>query len=518
MRSRTPGEELAIQSPVRLGSKPARKEGARVLKAAINLINRLVLAFDRRPARWVLLAAVGMHVGVILAVVAGTGRLDAHAFSSLDAEEYHRIAANLLDHGTFSQAEAEPLEPDTWRTPGYPIFLAAAMLVVGRSATSLIVVQQLVSVLNVFLLYCLARRFMPARRAGLVALIFLIEPYHLLYTLWLLSATVFITVLLLTWHAWERAIEKRSVLWAGTAGVLVGLLVLIRPIALVVPFLMLAGLIGMAAASKIRKSITPPGAFKAAIPLAFALCASMFPAAWMFRNQAVAGHFALSSQGGIVLAYFKATEVELWRQGRTEDRYLETSLDAGHADDPHPVWEKIDERLRERFSHLSEDQRADLNWRNLAQGNRTGLDSFEVSKGLGAIGREYLIASPLSTITCSLVRGAAILSFPLNLALKPPAGQPVSRPRSWLLGLLYLTLPVGCVVRLLRGGWWMRDLYFPLASTAALLLATTPQLDPRFRVPMIPMLALIALLPRVPKAAPASSLNDLEPRREGKGA
>ncbi len=40
--------------------------------------------------------------------------------------------------------------------------------------------------------------------------------------------------------------------------------------------------------------------------------------------------------------------------------------------------------------------------------------------------------------------------------------------------------------------------YFPLACTLALLAATTPQLDPRFRVPMIPFLAFLAILP--PKA------------------
>ena len=38
-------------------------------------------------------------------------------------------------------------------------------------------------------------------------------------------------------------------------------------------------------------------------------------------------------------------------------------------------------------------------------------------------------------------------------------------------------------------------IYFPLACTLALLVATTPQLDPRFRVPMIPFLALLAIFP-----------------------
>ena len=53
--------------------------------------------------------------------------------------------------------------------------------------------------------------------------------------------------------------------------------------------------------------------------------------AWMTRNRIAAGHFALSDQSGVVVAYFKATEVVLWREGRTGDRYLETSLDPAKA-------------------------------------------------------------------------------------------------------------------------------------------------------------------------------------------
>jgi hypothetical protein len=38
-------------------------------------------------------------------------------------------------------------------------------------------------------------------------------------------------------------------------------------------------------------------------------------------------------------------------------------------------------------------------------------------------------------------------------------------------------------------------MFFPVASALALLAAATPQVDPRFRVPMIPMLLLLAFLP-----------------------
>ena len=49
---------------------------------------------------------------------------------------------------------------------------------------------------------------------------------------------------------------------------------------------------------------------------------------------------------------------------------------------------------------------------------------------------------------------------------------------------------------LLRSGREFKHLYFPVACTVALLAATTPQMDPRFRAPIIPLLLLMAMLPR----------------------
>jgi hypothetical protein len=93
------------------------------------------------------------------------------------------------------------------------------------------------------------------------------------------------------------------------------------------------------------------------------------------------------------------------------------------------------------------------------------------------------------------VRCGSVLTFPLNLALKPPRGLKVGRPQSLAIGVVYLALSVAVIVRIARRWLTFSQVFFPLACLVALLLATTPQLDPRFRVPMIPLLLVIALLP-----------------------
>ena len=381
----------------------------------------------RRPVVVVLLASVLVHAGVVGGVCIRTGRIDGHAFDSVDCGEYYRIARNVAYHGVFSQGEEPPLEPDTWRTPGYPLFLAVSMRLLGDSPTILVLVQQVLSILNVFLLYRLASCSMGDRRAMLVAILFLLEPYHLKYSLWLMSTTLFVTTLLLAWHAWNRAIQTRRWGWFALLGGLAGFIVLVRPIGGLIPLALFVGLavetFRLSSQSSDRSSRR---AYRVSLPVSAGICL-LVVGSWMLRNAQVAGHFALSDQSGAVLAYFKATEVVLWREGRSQDRYLETTLDPTKADRPHTVWEAIDTRLRAKFSSLPEDRRATLQWRNLAQGNRTTADSFAVSRALGDIGWSYLTASPISTAACCLVRCGSVLTFPLNLALKPPTGVEVGR-------------------------------------------------------------------------------------------
>ncbi len=459
---------------------------------------------------FVVLAGVMVHAGAMALVHQRTGRIDGYAFESLDCTEFHQLARNLVEHGAFSQAEEPPFAPDTWRTPGYPIFVAMLMLVVGDSPVAIIVAQQILAVFSGWLLYRLASRWMTPRWSLLAAVLFLIEPYGAMYSLWLLSSTFFLTVVLLSWHAWQKVVELRTLTWAAVLGLLIGLAVLTRPVAALVPPLLLMGLlVQQVMAGRGRRADEGARRRRWGIPVIFAASCLLVVGGWMLRTYRVAGHFTLSHQGGIVLAYFKATEVSLWRAGRTRERYVETSLSEDRRHQPHTVWESIDQRLRRRFAALPDDVRGTLRWSNLAQGNRTGIDSFALSRALGAIGWEELSKAPISTLTCGLVRSGSLLTFPLNLAALPPDGIAPTRLKWLATGLAYLALLLAVLFRLARRGLRFDEVYFPLVCTAALLVATTPQLDPRFRVPMVPLLLVVAMIP-LPRRSTTPSAVDVE--------
>lgn len=459
-----------------------------------------------RPLLFIIVASLIVQSAALAWAVFRAGRIDGHAFRSLDCGEYYALAKNIARHGRFSQSNAPPLAADTWRTPGYPLFLAAAVWLIGDSPTALILIQHLLGVATVLLLFQIVRRHMPPARAGIATAIVLLEPYHVFYAFWLLSTTFFSFLLVLAWWSWERAKEQPAVWNYVLLGLLCGFLVLIWPGAVLIPLFVAAGFL-IDGRSSITTSphhqITTSPLRRWRMLLVFLLASSVLVVSWMARNKAVAGHFALSHQSGIVLAYFKATEVELWRQGRTEDRYIETSLNPANRDRPHRVWSDIDAQLQHSvISKCSEHEvrvpdpcrASELTWPNLAQGNKTSHDSFAVSRMLATIGVSMLIDFPFSTGMCWLTRIGENLVFPLGLSIHPAKEAPVDRLKAAAIGGVYALLAFAAVVGLFRARRNLHAVYFPTCCLLALALTTAPQIDPRFRVPMIPLLAFLALL------------------------
>lgn len=474
----------------------------------------------RHPVLILLMLAVLVQGTATAWAFRATGSIAGFAFRSVDATEYFRIARNLVTRGVFSQSEGDPPIPDTWRTPGYPLLLAAQMIALGEEPARLVLAQQVNAIVNVILAYAVARRRLSQRGAMLVALAVLVEPYRVLDSMWLMSTTPFTTTLLLAWWAWDWADDgfrrnRHGVALAALAicGAILGAAVLIRPLGLPAPILAGAALLFMRLrAGTTRDRVQPidrprlvdrettvvPGTGMrhgrlAAIValLCFAVPCCLVTGTWMYRNYKVAGRFALSHQSGIVLAYFKAAEVRLWRDGESSLRYIETSTDPTQAGSRHRVWEMYDAELRSRLGDLPDEKLRALNWRNLALG-WTVVDEFVVSDRLTDIGLRELAAAPGSTAYVLGMGMAELLTFPLTLAAKPPVGIPISRVKWWALGLAYSVPALMALLAtvFVRG---RRAAVFPFLVLGALLIGSTPQLDPRFRVPMFPMICFLAM-------------------------
>jgi len=449
----------------------------------------------RRALAVVVIAAVLVQLAYLGLAIHATGRVDGFALRSVDGREFMRLARGLAWHGRFSQDEAPPFWPDTWRVPGYPLLLAGGARLFGDGTLGPIVVQQVLAVISVGLLMVIASRWASPRVAGAVGVLWLLDPYRGYYSLWILSGTWFVLLLLLAVWVWQRWwMGRRGGGLAFVLGALVGLLVLTRPIGVV---LVPLALLGVAAARG-------GGKRRAARLAACLVGVSIMLGPWVVRNKLVGGRFALSHQGGTVLAYFKAVEVVLWAERRTGHRHDDEVV--------HAVWERFDQRLRTRWSirhgPLTPQARQDIAWPQIAWGRVRALNPLLLDREIMGLGLDVLAEHPEAAVSCWAWRCVSILTFPLSLAVAPPettSALPFANilpdvsvsMRRVFAGLLAAPFVVLTVVAFWRAVGLLRARRFVLVATCALpllafLVATSPQLDPRFRVPMVPFLLLLA--------------------------
>lgn len=155
-----------------------------------------------------------------------------------DSAEFLALAESLLKRGEF-EAEVNSLFPTgSVRTPGYPVFLAAMSLFGASRYALALVVQVLLSSLNVILVFHLTRRVTGGEKAALFAsLLLAIDPSTVLYSVTVMSETLFTTGVLLFVFILLAFLHNRRWLQAVALALCMAALVYLRPIAQFLPLL-----------------------------------------------------------------------------------------------------------------------------------------------------------------------------------------------------------------------------------------------------------------------------------------
>jgi hypothetical protein len=191
-----------------------------------------------------------------LLIIAGTFRIFvAHHWANDapdDSKTYARIARNLLEQHSYSDAEAAPYAPTLIRLPGYPLFLAAIYKLFGHGNNGAVrIVQALVDTATCGLIALLAFYWEPdegRKRAAAIAALALaaVCPFTAIYSATVLTEvpTMFLAVAMcvaatiafrktFTTEDTEKSKSnknlRQALLWWLIAGLLGGLAVLIRP-------------------------------------------------------------------------------------------------------------------------------------------------------------------------------------------------------------------------------------------------------------------------------------------------
>lgn len=197
-----------------------------------------------------------------------------------DAAAYEIFARNLAEHGVFGFT---PDEPGAYWAVGTPALYAGAYLVFGNWSLAVIVVNLLSSLIVVWGLWDLGRRWFGETEGRVAALLFALWPMPIQFVTTLASEVHFMAMTVAALMAWDRAkglSTPRFWLFAALAGVALGAASYLRPIALLIPA-------ALAIAAVLRSPRTSFGPIVKAVVATTLIFAVVAP--WSARNERVFG-------------------------------------------------------------------------------------------------------------------------------------------------------------------------------------------------------------------------------------
>ncbi len=221
-----------------------------------------------------------------------------------DSTEYIYLAEHLLEGRGLTLSHVPPHIPESFRVPGYPLFVAL-MLSIYHSPVFVVIVQCFLFGGIAALVFLIASHWFDARVGYLASAFSIANPSLLFHTSIIASETVFLFLLLFAVYVWLTVDVTKRPIVAFASGILVGFLVLTRAVAILLPVAFLCISLVQWGARLNR----PPFRTLATTWLMFILGCTLLIAPWSIRNKVVYDHYALSSTGTIGMWYFNIPQV-----------------------------------------------------------------------------------------------------------------------------------------------------------------------------------------------------------------
>lgn len=247
-------------------------------------------------------AAFLLRAAFILAVGA-----EARMFVTPDSPIYLRLAENIREFHSFSSSETPPLEADTVRTPGYPLFL----LPFGGHVLAIAWAQALLGALTAGLLFLTANALWKRPNAALATGVAIAIDYVIiLYCSFVMTEPLFLFFFTLSLYFFARFLgdPSRAAAPLALSALAYGASALVRPVSLyyfLVPSIVLLSM-------KAGKHL-----------LLFLAFAMILPAQWFIRNKMVSGTWTFTTIQGLTRA---AILEERLSHGSFEESYAKLQL------------------------------------------------------------------------------------------------------------------------------------------------------------------------------------------------
>lgn len=376
---------------------------------------------------------------------------------TIDSADYLAQAQSLVTHGAALNAAGQP---DTVRTPGYPVFLTV-FLATPLGIRGAVAAQHLLWIGLVGATVCLAFRAsgnrVAAISAGVIAAIDLpgLQSGNTILTETLAAACVLAAV----WQAFlltERD-QAASTRLSAAAGILAGVTALVRPVAV---------LLGVPLAMAIAVLAPRDVRMKAAIVVL--VSSSVLPILWTVRNYQRTGVATFSSIGGINLLKYRAAGTLAIR-------------DAGG----------LDANFARRQAELEQAACAELE--RIHSRPCVEIPMAIRASYYSSMAMPIILNDPLASLG-QAARGLGMIVFGGGaVMIANLVGITESAAR--LVSLAY-TVPLAIFAAVGCGFWWQRNrpFFWLLALVVGYMVGMSlgAEAYSRFRVPVLPLYAILA--------------------------
>jgi len=159
-----------------------------------------------------------------------------------DGRGYEQLARNVIEGHGFSLDSAPPYTPDMTRTPVYPLFITGIYLAVGYRPEIVALIQNIFSLMTVYITYRLAVRLFGSQAAWIASVLMVLDFGTIILADVTLTESLFLFLLVSACYCLFVGLNSpRGMGWMAGAGALFGLATLTRPaglylIVLLLPF------------------------------------------------------------------------------------------------------------------------------------------------------------------------------------------------------------------------------------------------------------------------------------------
>ncbi len=240
---------------------------------------------------------------------------DSRLFWGDDSRSYLNITENLYQGHGFAYVSEPPYPPDSYRTPGYPLFLLFHRAIFQDYHFALLSQILLVAWIG-YMIFLFASKLDYQKLGYIAAAVFSFTPISMIAPLEFLTETLFVSAVILSAYFWLKFLESKRNLYLMLTAILIPLTALIRPIGqyLVVLFILSFFYYCYLNKSSFDKKML------CLVPLTLVLIffAVLFP--WQFRNYLVFGHYDISSILWIQMYFYDAPSVYSYTHHITYDQ------------------------------------------------------------------------------------------------------------------------------------------------------------------------------------------------------